>query len=544
MKLSILLIQFFIGTMLLAHDLSTETSTPKTWHLKNGAEIKGFFLLSKQKEIYIEKNDHSIVHFPLADFQKEERVSLIEMIIQINQLNHQINKSIKKVNSKNDANFGSKNNNRPLVLVVMLFLLFLLSIFRYKWKIPFALSFLLYFVFFFTASLMVKSPKHLLSTTDPTQVDQAFIPFKPSINTFWDNMYFHVESNGLADHEMMTGITAWQQQVPIPQCYVGSNSWSIPLNPVIATSPVPVNTVHFIRGALAIAVNGVPIFNPYTNAGVDAYLAGQLDAFGGHSGRADDYHYHIAPLHLYNQQASHLPIAYAFDGFAVYGSFEPDGSVMSALDANHGHFGSDGVYHYHGTSTAPYMIGNMVGVVTEDASNQIVPQAQSHPIRPATSPLNGATIIACTPNGTGNGYLLTYSLSGQNYNVNYNWIPGGSPGPYTYTYQFISPNGTSSETYSGPAICEISAGINELISSQFKVFVFPNPAQEILQIQLFDQKLINAVQSIEIYSNSGKRLIHEHHFSQEMDIHTLSKGIYFLKINFNGTSLKTKFIID
>ncbi|MEN9973814.1 MAG: hypothetical protein RIS20_2161 [Bacteroidota bacterium] len=49
MKLSILLIQFFIGTMLLAHDSSTETSTPKTWHLNNGAEIKGFFLLSKQK---------------------------------------------------------------------------------------------------------------------------------------------------------------------------------------------------------------------------------------------------------------------------------------------------------------------------------------------------------------------------------------------------------------------------------------------------------------------------------------------------------------
>jgi hypothetical protein len=478
----------------------------------------------------------------LAEFQLKERVLLTEIIVQINQLNHQINKSTKKVDSKAHSNFGSKNNDR--LLVAILFLLFLLYVFRNKWNLPFFSSFLLFCVFFFMASMIVKSPQRLLTTTDPTQVDQAFIPFKPSINTFWDNTYFHVESNGLADHEMMTGITAWQQQVPIPQCYVGSNSWSIPLNPVIATSPVPVNTVHFIRGALAIAVNGVPIFNPYTNAGVDAYLAGQLDAFGGHSGRADDYHYHIAPLHLYNQQASHLPIAYAFDGFAVYGSFEPDGSVMSALDANHGHFGTDGVYHYHGTSTAPYMIGNMVGVVTEDASNQIIPQAQSHPIRPATSPLNGATIIACTPNGTGNGYHLTYALSGQNYNVNYYWIPGGSPGPYTYTYQFIGPNGTSSETYSGPAICEISVGITEFISSQFKVLVFPNPAQEILRIQLFDQKLINAVQSVEIYSNSGKRLIHDHHFSQELDIRSLTKGIYFLKINFNGTSSKTKFIID
>jgi len=296
MKLSILLIQFFIGTMLLAHDSSTETSTPKTWHLNNGAEIKGFFLLSKQKEIYIEKTDHTIVHFPLAEFQQKERVLLTEIIVQINQLNHQINKSIKKVDSKTHSNFGSKNNDR--LLVAILFLLFLLYVFRNKWNLPFISSFLLFCVFFFMASMIVKSPKRLLTTTDPTQVDQAFIPFKPSINTFWDNTYFHVESNGLADHEMMTGITAWQQQVPIPQCYVGSNSWSIPLNPVIATSPVPVNTVHFIRGALAIAVNGIPIFNPYTNAGVDAYLAGQLDAFGGHSGRADDYHFTLR-LYIY-----------------------------------------------------------------------------------------------------------------------------------------------------------------------------------------------------------------------------------------------------
>ena len=61
---------------------------------------------------------------------------------------------------------------------------------------------------------------------------------------------------------------------------------------------------------------------------------------------------------------------------------------MTTLDANHGHYLS-GVYHYHGTAAAPYMIGNMVGQVTEDANLQIIPQAQAKPIRTAGTPLSG-----------------------------------------------------------------------------------------------------------------------------------------------------------
>jgi hypothetical protein len=152
---------------------------------------------------------------------------------------------------------------------------------------------------------------------------------------------------------------------------------------VIAATPVPVNPQHFIRGALALAVNGIPIFNPFTNTGVDALVDGQLDNFGGHSGRADDYHYHIAPLSLYSQTSPTMPIAFGLDGFPIYGSKEPDGSDMKALDANHGHYGSNGVYHYHGTTAYPYMIGSMVGKVTEDATMQIIPQATATPVRPS-----------------------------------------------------------------------------------------------------------------------------------------------------------------
>ena len=189
--------------------------------------------------------------------------------------------------------------------------------------------------------------------TNPLYIDSAFTPYKPNVITSWDTVYFYVGSYGFPAHELMAGITAWNQQVPIPQCYIGSNVWSIPLNPVIADTPIAVNQINFTRGAIALAVNGVPIFNEYTNTGEDAFLTGQLDSFGGHAGRADDYHYHIAPMFLQNQGNVILPIAFAFDGFAVYGSLEPDGNPMMPLDTNHGHYWTNGVYHYHGTNNRP-----------------------------------------------------------------------------------------------------------------------------------------------------------------------------------------------
>ena len=104
-------------------------------------------------------------------------------------------------------------------------------------------------------------------------------------------------SNGMPSHNMMVGITSWQQQVPVPQPYTGANAWQIPAAPTLAATPISAKTALY-RGAIALAVNGVPIFNALNNRGDDAYLAGELDEWGGHAGRADDYHYHVAPLHL------------------------------------------------------------------------------------------------------------------------------------------------------------------------------------------------------------------------------------------------------
>ena len=194
----------------------------------------------------------------------------------------------------------------------------------------------------------------------------------------------------MADHVLMVGIRSWQQQVPLPQPYTGTNAYAIPLVARLAAQPVSARTALF-NGAIAVAVNGVPIFNALNNRGDDAFLFGELDDFGGHAGRADDYHYHTAPLFLSTTVGATKPIGVALDGFLLYGSLEPDGSAMRALDDYNGHADGSGGYHYHGTRTYPYINGGMKGAVTV-VSDHIDPQPTLKPVRPAGTPLSGATI--------------------------------------------------------------------------------------------------------------------------------------------------------
>lgn len=244
----------------------------------------------------------------------------------------------------------------------------------------------------------------------------GFTKFADSVKVSKSGNYYLVESSGLPAHPMMIGIKSWQQQIPTPQPYSGNNSWSIPIKPVLSKSPISAKN-HFLRGAIAIAVNGVPIFNALNNRGDDAFLVGELDDWGGHCGRADDYHYHIAPLHLKAIVGRKVPIAYALDGFPIYGDTEVDGKAVKGLDEFNGHFDSKKNYHYHGTKSYPYINGGFKGVVTE-REGQVDPQALTRPFRPAGEPLRGATIIGCEEIGA-NSFDLSYQLNSATYHVKY-----------------------------------------------------------------------------------------------------------------------------
>jgi phosphatidylethanolamine-binding protein (PEBP) family uncharacterized protein len=259
----------------------------------------------------------------------------------------------------------------------------------------------------------------------------AFGPFAKlgAVTTRRDDRWLYVESQGVPDHPLMVGIRNWQQQVPLPQNYSGVNAWQIPLEPVPAREPASTRN-RFLRGAIALAVNGIPIFNPLNNRGEDALAIGELDDYGGHCGRADDYHYHVAPIHLEKVVGKGQPIAYALDGYAVYGSTEPDGAPMEPLDKLGGHEDGVGGYHYHAMTEYPYLIGGFRGEVVE-RDGQVDPQPRAQPVREALPPLRGATIVDFDAPAD-DTRKLTYEVDGRKGFVEYTVAKDGST-RFTFT---------------------------------------------------------------------------------------------------------------
>lgn len=430
----------------------------KVWHFKNGQTVSGNFLYATKNEIVLEQNGGNLVKIPTAILAKNDLKFALFKIKKF----AEIHQNYSLINSKNNqisyyelidfASWGS-------FMISILIILFLGK--RLK-NTDYLLPLKRVALYGFCSGIFIlacktssditpagtnttntggttTTPNTLINKTSTSFIDSAFTPYKSAnLATNWDETYFYVSSNGIPAHNMMVGITSWQQQVPIAQPYTGTNHWSIPLAPVYAATPVSTKS-NFMKGAVALAVNGVPIFNALNNRGEDSYLIGELDQWGGHCGKGDDYHYHAAPLHL-SSTSGLKPIAFALDGFAVYGAKEPDGSTMKTLDECHGHLGANNVYHYHGTNDYPYVVGSMKGKVTLDPNtpapeNQIIPQAFSSPLRPALTPLNGASITTFSAPSS-NSYLLTYKIGAKTGSVQYSWTNTN-----LYTFVFTDVDG-------------------------------------------------------------------------------------------------------
>ena len=87
-------------------------------------------------------------------------------------------------------------------------------------------------------SLAVAAAVLPAQTATKPEAARAFEPFLAKVKVRYDARWLYIESDGMPDHEMMTGITAWQQQVPLPQPYTGDNAWQVPLKPVPAAKPM------------------------------------------------------------------------------------------------------------------------------------------------------------------------------------------------------------------------------------------------------------------------------------------------------------------
>jgi hypothetical protein len=324
----------------------------------------------------------------------------------------------------------------------------------------------------------------------------SFSPFKPRIRVYNDGTYFYVEGDNVPDPALMpspmVGITSWQQQIPLPTSYffgttnpennTGSlgygqpNVWRLPLVPTPAPSPISLNG-NFLRGAVAVAANGIAIFNPRNNRGEFSYAIGELDQYGGHCGLADDYHYHIAPVHLQSVLGVDKPVAWALDGYPIYGFTEPDGTPQQGLDADGGHdIGNSWGYHYHargsvgGGHVAPYLMNAMHGTVT-NFGGQVDPQPEVQSMRasgtggytaqavagavitaylnPVAFSVDGSGHFVHNPSGTPSAdqYLMRYTVGATSYDIC--WRINRSANPKTLTITWRHPtSGTTTTTYS------------------------------------------------------------------------------------------------
>lgn len=407
----------------------------RVWtNIVTGEVIKASFLFAREGKIYVERASGDAAVFSLNELSEADRHYAETQIARIQLANRNLAGQTQKANAPVLSTLPIYGLLGIALLVFASAAAVLFRKLHLSWQSRGVMLTCLLLVFICSQAI-----RHQAQTNRPAAA-APFDAFAPKVHTRWDDKYLYVESNGIPDHPLMAGIKTWQQQVPVPQPYYSENAWSIPLNPVLAAQPISAKTALF-TGAIALAANGVPIFNALNNRGVDSFSIGELDDYGGHCGRADDYHYHAAPLHIQAKIGTSLPIGYALDGYPLYGLNEPDGSAVTGLDEYNGHFDSAGKYHYHSTKTYPYINGGMRGVVTV-ANDQIVPQSRAFAVRPATNPLAGASITAWRATGA-NAWTLEYQINGQTYKVNYSTDGAGH-----FTYDFIDPSGAKrTETY-------------------------------------------------------------------------------------------------
>jgi hypothetical protein len=159
----------------------------------------------------------------------------------------------------------------------------------------------------------------------------------------------------------------------------GSEAYSYDRNPnritaqsVDVTLPKPAAAAKpscLTGGPIAIAVNGVAIFDALDAMNRDAVAYEILDRCQGHPERNGRYHYHDIPecLTKGDRAGQHSGVVgYALDGFPITGPRGDGGTTVSNadLDACHGHVGTIVLngkrvrsYHYHATLEYPYTLG-------------------------------------------------------------------------------------------------------------------------------------------------------------------------------------------
>ena len=86
-----------------------------------------------------------------------------------------------------------------------------------------------------------------------------------------------------------------------------------------------------------------------------------------------------------------------------------------------------------------------------------------------------------------------------------------------------------------------TVSVDDIIADELSINVFPNPANDIINIVAEDGM---AIQSFSIYSISGRLVRTEKYYKQEINVSELNTGIYLLNIQTRGGHISKKIIIE
>lgn len=131
-----------------------------------------------------------------------------------------------------------------------------------------------------------------------------------------------------------------------------------------------------------------------------------------------------------------------------------------------------------------------------------------------------------------NGYSLIYNAIGQSYTPTVN-------GSYAVV-AYVGEGEICIDTSACITINDV--GLNEL-NSESRITIFPNPANDNISIELLNL-LPSTKNTISIYNIQGQLLFQKYSdlAKTEIDISTLSKGIYFIKIQNSDNIIFQKFV--
>lgn len=274
-----------------------------------------------------------------------------------------------------------------------------------------------------------------------------------------DSVQAHIHSDSYPDHDVMTGAVGTNEQIPWP-----APGYSGP----VSLSPAPSGTIQTRDSSMAIAVNGIPIFDYsvggelvtedlfYHQPHLDAMIRGEIDNCGGHTGKGDDYHYHEIPRCMIEQMDNRDEnpiIGWGFDGFPLYGNTNPDGSEIAQglLDVCNGQLDPVFGYRYHTSEEQPYILQCLVGIVDLSAAPSVGMFSPDGVRRPASPPVNVENMtFTKEPSGAAR---LTYDYEGESFFMAV--APTDDPNCYDHSWKVIGNEGTTEGIEGNGEFCHI-----------------------------------------------------------------------------------------